>query len=430
MFLPSNKFPRIANVFLAVCEVGLKGCDFEEHVKKPKRAKKHEPAKQAETAKKTAVAKKSSTMQTAGVVIRDTPGVSVSKKKAQAKVYRCKGMDLLSDVALLEATQLKKVLKKSKQDTHMLYVSGSSNEVGSQSKVLDELKEKTADSRDDDDSNDDDSNDDGNNVESNDDHEQANDEWTKSDDEEEEKQDDEYVHTPKNYEPTEDEMNDESDDVTEEEYERINEELYGDVNVRLTDVEPNDEDKGNQVKDDAQATQKTGGPILSSFISSDYAAKYLNFDNIPVVDINFFSMLDINVQHEVPHTSPFLTIVVSEHSVLVKIVEKLKQQYVPEKSTEDIIKIKMKHARKQQEPINTSTSSDTSALDEFDQKMTLFQTMTNTKSFNRSPKQRALYHALIESILEDEDAMDEGVADKLKKRKQDNADNEEGPSIG
>ncbi|GJW30684.1 hypothetical protein Tco_0047559 [Tanacetum coccineum] len=33
--------------------------------------------------------------------------------------------------------------------------------------------------------------------------------------------------------------------------------------------------------------------------------------------------------------------------------------------------------------------------------------MTNSKSFNKSPKQRARYHALMESILEDEDAMDE-----------------------
>ncbi|GJS68136.1 hypothetical protein Tco_0682701 [Tanacetum coccineum] len=54
--------------------------------------------------------------------------------------------------------------------------------------------------------------------------------------------------------------------------------------------------------------------------------------------------------------------------------------------------------------------------------------MTNSKSFNKSPKQRALYHALMESILEDEDAMDEDVADKLKKRKQDDADKDEGHS--
>ncbi|GKE75207.1 hypothetical protein Tco_1537248 [Tanacetum coccineum] len=42
-----------------------------------------------------------------GVLIRDTPGVSVSKKKAPAKVDRGKGMDLLSEEALLEAAQLK-----------------------------------------------------------------------------------------------------------------------------------------------------------------------------------------------------------------------------------------------------------------------------------------------------------------------------------
>ncbi|GJR21230.1 hypothetical protein Tco_0969757 [Tanacetum coccineum] len=304
------------------------------------------------------------------------------------------------------------------------------------------------------------------------------------------------------------ETNDELDDVTKEKYERINKELYGDVNVSLTDAEPADKEKddeemtvtshvnvnqegaGNQVKDDAQATQKTEGPIPSLYISFDYVAKYLNFNNIPLVDTEVISMLDINVQHEVPRTSPLLTIPVSvipehtivnppeivitassttisslvllnhpaatlstiksevpnavkeylgtslddalykvlkkhdadiikEHSVLTEIVERLIHQYVPKKSNEDIRKIKMEHARKQPVPKETITSSDTSALKEFDQKTTLFQTMTNSKSFNRSPKQRALYHALMKSNLGDEDAMNEGVADRLKKRKQD-----------
>ncbi|GJZ71414.1 hypothetical protein Tco_0635265 [Tanacetum coccineum] len=297
----------------------------EEPAKKPKRAKKHEPAKQAETAKKIALAKKSSTMKKDGVVIKDTPGVSVSKKKAQAKVDRGKGMDLLSDVALLKVAQLKKVLKKSKQETHMLHVSGSSDGVGSQPKVSNELKEKTTgtnkgtgtipgvpdvpkaqfesknkswgNSRDDD-SNDDDSND---NV---------------GDDEDllekEEAQDDEYVHTPEDYVHTEDKTNDESKEFDEEEYE----EIYGDVNISLKDAEPTDKEKGN-----VEMTNTETGPILSSSISSDYAAKYLNFDNIPPVDIKVVSMLDINVQHEVPHTSPLLTIPVSvipEHIVVNK----------------------------------------------------------------------------------------------------------------
>ncbi|GJY04903.1 hypothetical protein Tco_0370843 [Tanacetum coccineum] len=82
----------------------------EETAEKPKRAKKP--------------AKKSTTMPTIGVVIRDTPGVFVTKKKAPAKVNRGKGMDLLSDVALLEAAQLKKTIKKSKLETHKLHASG------------------------------------------------------------------------------------------------------------------------------------------------------------------------------------------------------------------------------------------------------------------------------------------------------------------
>ncbi|GJY86035.1 hypothetical protein Tco_0500061 [Tanacetum coccineum] len=300
---------------------------------------------------------------------------------------------------------------------------------------------------------------------------------------EEETQDDEYAHTSEDYVPTDDETNDESDDVTEEEYERINEGLYGDVNVSLTDVEPADKEKddeemtvaghvsvnqegaGNQVKDDAQATQKTE------------------------VDIEVVSMLDINVQHKVSRTSPLLTIPVSvipehnvanppeivttassttissllsslfphlqqltpiptpttteattsttvvsesetlaalrlrvtdlekdvkelknvdnpakvistiqsevpkavkeylgssldnamhkviqkniadiikEHSVPAETVERLRQQYAPQKSVEDIREIKMDHARKQQVPKETTTSSDTTILAEFD----------------------------------------------------------------
>ncbi|GJV64679.1 hypothetical protein Tco_1475507, partial [Tanacetum coccineum] len=107
-----------------------------------------------------------------------------------------------------------------------------------------------------------------------------------------------------------------------------------------------------------------------------------------------------------------------------EIVKRLKQQYATQKSIEDIQKIKMEHARKQQVPKETTTSSDTAALEEFDQKTTLFNTMTKSKSFSKSPKHRALYHALIESILEDEDAMDKGVADELKKRKPDDVNDD------
>nr|GFD45739.1 hypothetical protein [Tanacetum cinerariifolium] len=56
--------------------------------------------------------------------IRETPSKFVPKKKTPAKVDRGKGMDLLSDVALLETAQLKKTLKKSKLETYKLHASG------------------------------------------------------------------------------------------------------------------------------------------------------------------------------------------------------------------------------------------------------------------------------------------------------------------
>nr|GEV46748.1 hypothetical protein [Tanacetum cinerariifolium] len=234
-------------------------------------------------------------------------------------------------------------------------------------------------------------------------------------------------------------VQDSDDEPQHEECERINEELYGDVNVNLTDDEPADKEKdddemtvvghmnvnqegaGNQVKDDDQETQNTEGPLPSSSISFDYAAKFLNFDNIPPVNTKVIFMMDINVQHEVP---------LKEHSVLAKIVERLGQKYAPQKSIEDIQEIKIEHARKHQVPKETITSFDTIALKEFDQKNTLFETMTKYKSFNKSSKQRAIYHAIMNSILEDEDTMDEGVADKFKKRKSDDADKDEGPFVG
>nr|GEY30434.1 hypothetical protein [Tanacetum cinerariifolium] len=90
----------------------------------------------------------------------------------------------------------------------------------------------------------------------------------------------------------------------------------------------------------------------------------------------------------------------------------------------------MEQERKQQVPKETITSSDTTSLEEFNQKTTLFETMTKSKLYNKTLKQRALYHALMESILDDEDVMDERFVDKLKKRKPDDSDKDEGLPAG
>ncbi|GKF23506.1 hypothetical protein Tco_0075828, partial [Tanacetum coccineum] len=120
----SRKFKKVASPLRKLSPV-LE----EEPAVKPKRAKKP--------------AKKSTIVPTACVVIRDTPSESMPKKKTPAKVDRGKCMDLLSDVALLEATQLKKTLKKSNLETHKHHASGSGDGVGSQPKVPNKQEDKT-----------------------------------------------------------------------------------------------------------------------------------------------------------------------------------------------------------------------------------------------------------------------------------------------
>ncbi|GKD92344.1 hypothetical protein Tco_1372181, partial [Tanacetum coccineum] len=218
----------------------------EEHVKKPKKAKKH--------------TKKSTTMPIAGVVIRDTPGVSVSKKKTPAKGDRGKGIQLLFDAALLEAAQ---VLDESQDKTTGIDEgTGTKPGVPDVPKYLSESEnESWGDSGDD--------------------------EMMMTNDNEEEEKEEEYVRTPDRFGFNDDD----------EEYD----ELYKDVNMRSKVTEHEEVGKGDaemtdtthesasqensykQVIEDAHVTptssQKTEGSKQSSSVSSDFASKFLNLDN-------------------------------------------------------------------------------------------------------------------------------------------------------
>ncbi|GJR84634.1 retrovirus-related pol polyprotein from transposon TNT 1-94 [Tanacetum coccineum] len=232
-----------------------------------------EPATKPKRAKKPA--KKSTTVPTAGVVIRDTPGMSMSKKKALAKADRGKGMDLLSDVALLEAAQLKKALKK--------------KQAGNSEASCKWLSE-------DDDSNDDDSDDvskdddgvdsdaDGDN-EASDGDEDANPNLNQNDDEEKEDEE-EYVRTPDNYEFSNDD----------EEYE----ELYKDVNVRLKDLVHKEEGKGDAEMTDAAHDEKSYEQVEDDAhvtLTATHVTQKTD-GNVPPADNEVVSMMNAKVCHE------------------------------------------------------------------------------------------------------------------------------------
>ncbi|GJX81328.1 hypothetical protein Tco_0330809 [Tanacetum coccineum] len=184
--------------------------------------------------------KKVTTAPTTGVVIRDTPGKSVSKKKAPTKTDRGKGIELLSNASLLEDAQLKKTLRKSKQETHKLQASGSSEGADFESEVPDEQTRKTKDtsegtgvkprvhdvskedSSDSDDlgGKDDDGGNDAQDSKRTDSNDDENPSFTLKDYEEEE-QDEEYVHT------LEKDKSDDEEKMYEEEDDDVAKELYG-----------------------------------------------------------------------------------------------------------------------------------------------------------------------------------------------------------
>ncbi|GJT82995.1 hypothetical protein Tco_1057337 [Tanacetum coccineum] len=106
----------------------------------------------------------------------------------------------------------------------------------------------------------------------------------------------------------------------------------------------------------------------------------------------------------------------------------LEQEY--EKSASEILKIKKEQAEKQKMPKYTIKSTDKVALKEYDQKSALYQTMHENKSFNRNLANHRFYHALMEALIEDENAMDKGVVDTVKdhKRKHDDDDDKYPPA--
>ncbi|GKA39920.1 hypothetical protein Tco_0732513 [Tanacetum coccineum] len=107
------------------------------------------------------------------------------------------------------------------------------------------------------------------------------------------------------------------------------------------------------------------------------------------------------------------------------------------KKPKEINKSKKEQDEEKQDSTYSIRSNDKVDLEEFDLKSALFSHMNKKKSANKNTTNYRLYHALMEALIADEDAMDKEVADQVKdhKRKHDSDDDEdddddEGPSAG
>ncbi|GJV06032.1 hypothetical protein Tco_1343688 [Tanacetum coccineum] len=243
--------------------------------------------------------KKSTQAPARGVVIRETLEIPVSKKKEKVDVARGKGIELLSDVALKEDAQFEEVQRKSMRDFHKTHPSGSgtvtkptpsaviikpsvTNEgTGVKPGVPDVTEEESSESEaeswgndEDDSNNDQDSGSKGSDQDK--DKSESDQDINEEDKDDEEEVKDEIVKTPSNDSDDEDETKivDKAEGDEDEEMDYTTSVLYDDVDIRLN--EPVHTDKGF----------KTKVPVTSSSQSSDLAAKFLNFSDIPTTEAN------------------------------------------------------------------------------------------------------------------------------------------------
>ncbi|GJS59002.1 hypothetical protein Tco_0653786 [Tanacetum coccineum] len=289
--------------------------------------------------------KKTTKAPARGVVIRETLEIPVSKKKEKVDVTRGKGIELLSQVALTEDAQFKEVRRKIMRDFHKTYPSGSdtATKPTPSAAIIKPFGNGEDDSNNDQDfgsegsdqekDSDDDKTQSDNENESDTDHEtnefgsesnQEEDE-EKIEDDEEEEEEEEIVKTPSNDSDDKDETKVadkvEGDEDEEMDYTTIL--LYDDMDIRLN--KPVDTDKGF----------KTEVLVSSSSHLSDLAAKFLNFLDIPTIEAEIVSPLDIHVHHEVPsqQTPILLTVhvsVISKSSpVISTVIPQSLQSFTP-----------------------------------------------------------------------------------------------------
>nr|GEY71045.1 uncharacterized mitochondrial protein AtMg00810-like [Tanacetum cinerariifolium] len=229
-------------------------------------------------------AKKSTKAPTRGVVIRETPEMSLSKKKEKITVEKRTGVKPgVSDVT-------EEVSTKSEPEFWGKDEDDNNNEQDSRSEGSDQDKYSGDDNTQSDSEKGSDSGHETDENESGFESDQEENEEEIGDDKEEEE--DEFIKNPSKDSDDKDEtkITDKADGDEDEEMDYTTSQLYDDVDIRLN--------KPVQADDET----KTKVLVTSSSHSSDLAAKFLNFTDIPNTKGEIVSPMNVPVDHEVPST--------------------------------------------------------------------------------------------------------------------------------
>nr|GEV73043.1 hypothetical protein [Tanacetum cinerariifolium] len=272
------------------------------------------------------------TTSAAGIFISEAYVETQSKRKEKVDVARGKGIKLLSEVALADKAQMKKVTKRSLRDFHMTHPSGSGEVVekppsvekikptvtsegtGDKPGVLDVTKDDSTKSQkeswgnDEHGSNDENDSENGSESDSESDQQEYEEEVKDDDDKE-----DGVVHTSSNSDDEDDaNLKSKNDDKIEGDEDRgmddATNQFKDDIDARLN--EPTQTDKEitqEQVVEDAHVmiltvANETVVHVARSSHSADLALKFLNFASIHPKDAEIVSLLDVYVHHEVLST--------------------------------------------------------------------------------------------------------------------------------
>ncbi|GJS98055.1 hypothetical protein Tco_0819225 [Tanacetum coccineum] len=257
-------------------------------------------------------------------------------------------------------------------------------------------------------------------------------EENKEDDEDDDEEEEEkVVKTLSNNFDDEDETKiaDKAKGDEDEEMDYTTSQLYDDVDIRLnervdtdkglvqeegTDAAMTNVQQGNenlevsQVIEDAHVTlstipQKTEVLVSSSSHSSDLAAKFLNFSDIPTTEAEIVSPMDVHVHHEVPSkqtptlfTVPVLVITDSSPIFSTILLEEVSNfsppviQKMVKESLEDAVL-----AKESSQP--QSSYEDAATLTEFELKKILIDKMDKSESYLAVPEHRECYEGLKKS---------------------------------
>ncbi|GKC88805.1 hypothetical protein Tco_1149454 [Tanacetum coccineum] len=358
---------------------------------------------------------------------------------------------------------MKLATKRSKTQFHSSHISGSGDEVDTQSKVPDEQQQKVTGTNEgagvtpevpdvpkyDSESNEESwtfSQDDEDAEEESD----RNDDKTKSDEEEEEEEkandekvsSDQRVSTPPEYKLNEEEEYKEDDDKDKEER----------SDAEMTDAQANQDTK------DTHVTLTTVPLVVqqqSSSISSDLVSKFIN----PSSDIGIDSILNKDTQsdtlvnvpvffdqrvsalepemYEFRQTSQFAEAISLIPGIVDSIIKAIINEHVQAQVSKIMPKIKkyVTESLGAEVLVRSTNQPQTSyavaaSLSEFELKKILIDKMETNKSIDRSNIQKNLYNALVESYNTDKDIITSYGDVVTLKRGRDDQDKDKDPSIG